>query len=80
MNGLGWPLIQAPCFNCIIEEMLKVKVSVTKSHPTLCDPMDCSPPGLMEFFRNSPFLSPGDLPNPGTEPGSPVWQADSFNI
>ena len=23
----------------------KVKVSVTQSCPTLCDPMDCSPPG-----------------------------------
>ena len=23
----------------------KKKVKVTQSHPTLCDPMDCSPPG-----------------------------------
>ena len=23
----------------------KVKVSVTQSHPTFCDPLDCSPPG-----------------------------------
>ena len=25
-----------------------------------------------------PFLSPGDLPNPGLEPGSPAPQADSL--
>ena len=25
-----------------------------------------------------PFPSPGDLPNPGIEPGSPVPQADSL--
>ena len=26
----------------------------------------------------SGFLSPGDLPNPGIEPRSPAWPADSF--
>ena len=25
-----------------------------------------------------PFLSPGDLPNPGIEPGSPALQTDSL--
>ena len=25
-----------------------------------------------------PFLSPGDLPNPGIEPGSPALQADAL--
>ena len=25
-----------------------------------------------------PFPSPGDLPNPGIEPGSPMLQADSL--
>ena len=45
--------------------------------PTLCDPMDCSLPGssVHEFYRQEywsglPFPSPGDLPNPGIEPGS----------
>ena len=35
-----------------------------------------------EFSRQDwsglPFPSPGDLPNPGIEPGSPTLQADSF--
>ena len=50
--------------------------------PTLCDPMDCSPPGstvhgilqarILEWVA---FPSPGDLPNPGIEPVSPVSTA-----
>ena len=31
-----------------------------------------------EHWRGSPFLPPGDLPNPGREPGSPALQVDSF--
>ena len=46
--------------------------SVTQSRPTLCSPMDCSPPGSsvhgifqQEYWSGLPFPSPGDLPNPG---------------
>ena len=40
-------------------------------------------PISMEFFRQEywsglPCPSPGDLSNPGTEPGSPALQADSL--
>ena len=31
-----------------------------------------------EYWSGWPFLSPGDLPNPGFEPGSPAPQADSL--
>ena len=31
-----------------------------------------------EFWSELPFPSPGDLPNPGIEPGSPTLQADSL--
>ena len=48
-----------------------------QSCPTLCDPMDSSPPASLsmgfsrqEYRRGLPFLSPGDLPNPGVEPTS----------
>ena len=53
---------------------------VGQSCPTLCDPVDCSPPGssVHEIFHGLPFPSPGDLPNPGIEPGSPGLQADSL--
>ena len=31
-----------------------------------------------EYWSGLPFLSPADLPDPGTEPGSPASQADSL--
>ena len=42
-------------------------------------------PLSMEFARQEqwsgqPFLSPGDLPNPGTELGSPALQAESLPL
>ena len=58
---------------------------VAQSCPTLCDPMDCSLPGSsvhvifrQEYCSGLPFPSPGDLPNPGIEPGSPTLQADAL--
>ena len=59
---------------------------VSKSYLTLCDPMDyiaCQAPLFMgysrrEYWSGLPFPSPGDLPNPGIEPGSPVLQEDSL--
>ena len=63
----------------------EVKALVTQLCPTLCDPMDCSPPGSsvhrilsQEYWSGLPFPSPGDLPDPGIEPKSPVLQADSL--
>ena len=53
---------------------------VAQSCLTLCDPMDCSLPGssvhgifqarILEWVA---IPSPGDLPDPGIEPGSPVF-------
>ena len=31
-----------------------------------------------EYWHGLPFPSPGDLPDPGIEPGSPALQADSL--
>ena len=31
-----------------------------------------------EYWSGLPFLSPGDLPDPGIEPGSPALLADSL--
>ena len=31
-----------------------------------------------EYWSGLPFPSPGDLPNPAIEPGSPTLQADSL--
>ena len=37
--------------------------------------MRCS---RQEYWGGSPFPTPGDLPDPGIEPGSPTLQADSL--
>ena len=58
-------------------------VCVLKSCPTLCDPMDCSPPGSSVHEDSLPFPSPGDLADPGIELMSLRllhWQADSFPL
>ena len=31
-----------------------------------------------EYWSKWPFLSPGDLPDPGIKPGSPALQADTL--
>ena len=31
-----------------------------------------------DYWNGLPFLSPGDLPNPGTEPESPALEADAL--
>ena len=64
-----------------------LKVLVTLSCPTLCDPMDYSLPSspdhgilqarILECICHS-FPSLGNLPDPGIEPRSPAVQADSL--
>ena len=68
-----WPC-RAACI-CIV----RVRAQSLQSCPTVCDPMDCSPPGSSvhgilqgEYWSGLPRPPPGDLPNPETEPGSPV--------
>ena len=61
----------------------KVKLLVTQSCQTLCDPMDCSSPGFFidGIFQGrilGIFPSSEDLPNPGKTPRSPALQADSL--
>ena len=58
---------------------------VTQSCPTLVTPwtVACQAPLSMgfskqEYWSGLPFPSPGDLPNPGTEPRSPALQVDSL--
>ena len=46
-----------------------------QSCPTLCNPMDCSPPGSsvhgtrQEYWGGLPCPPSGDFPDTGTEPG-----------
>ena len=60
-------------------------VKVTQSCPTLqshellhvCDPMEFSKP---EYWRGYPFPPPGDLPNPGIKPRSPLLQQILYEL
>ena len=56
---------------------VSIIVLVAQSCPTLAIPwtMEFS---RQEYWSRLPFPSPGDLPNPGIEPGSPALQADSL--
>ena len=49
-----------------------------QSCTTVCDLMDCSPPGSSihgEYWTGLPFPPPGDLSDPGTEPTFPTSPA-----
>lgn len=37
-----------------------------------------APQSMQNYCSGLPFPSPGDLPNPGIEPGSPTLQADAL--
>ena len=51
---------------------------VTQSCPTLCDSVDCSPPGSSVHGILQAFSSPGDLTDPEIEPRSPALQAEAL--
>ena len=68
-----------------VRALVLFKVLVAQLCLTLCHPMDCSPPdssvlgfSRQEYWSGLPFLSPGDLSNPGMELRSPALQADSL--
>ena len=70
----------------VYESAFSLECKVTQPCLTLYDPMDRiahQAPLSMEFFRQEycsglPFPFPGDLPNPGIEPGSPASQAEAL--
>ena len=65
-----------------------MKVLVTQSCLTLCNPMDCSPPcssvhgifqgKILEWVAMPCMESPRNLPDPGIKPMPPTLQADSL--
>ena len=92
-NKTETPLFIRVCKSISIAFSLKlffVCMCVSVSHLVMSDSLP--PYGLcvaqkaplcMEFSRQEywsglPFPSPGDLPNPGIEPGSPTLQVDSL--
>ena len=59
--------------------VLKLKVKVTQSRPTLCDPMDCTVHGILQVrileWVALPFTRGSSQPR---EPRSPALRADSL--
>ena len=57
-----------------------LKVKVTQSCLTLCDPTDYTVHGILQarVLEWVSFPFPGDIPNPGIEPRSSALQADSL--
>ena len=79
--GLPWRL-STQCCGYVNSDKV---VLVAKLCPTLLTPwaVACQAPLSMGFSRQEywsglPFPSPGDLPDPGIEPGPPALQADFF--
>ena len=62
-----------------LPSLLWVKVKVTQSHPTLCDPMDSpwNSPGQNSGVGSLSLLQ-GFFPSQGSSPGLPHLQADSL--
>ena len=61
----------------VLSLLCAVLCSVAQLYPTLCDTLDCSPPGSSVYgilqariLEWVPFPSPGDLPDLGIEPAS----------
>ena len=64
---------------------MNVKVKLLSRVRLFATPMACSLSGFsvhgifqQEYWSGLPFPSPGDLPNPGIELGSPTLQADAL--
>ena len=65
--------------------LVKVKVKSLSSVQLFVTPWTVAyqaPPSMgfsrQEYRSGLPFPSPGDLPDPGIEPGSPAFQADAL--
>ena len=80
MQTLYWILSYQSWISCCDSSGL-----VTKSFPTRAIPWAVAHQAPLsmgltrqQYWSGLPFPSPGDLPNPGTEPRSPALQADSL--
>ena len=64
----------------LLDSRTSKKVKVAQSCPILSDPMDYTICEILQarILEWVAFSSPGDLLNPGIEPGFPALQADSL--
>ena len=71
--------------NILIDIVFRVKVKSLSHVRLFSTPLTTAyqaPPSMgfsrQEYWSGVPFPPPGDLPNPGIEPGSPAFQADAL--
>ena len=75
-SALTWvSQLSAPFYCCLVAKLC----------PTLCDPMNCSPPGSMGFSRQEywsglPFSSPRIFPTQRSNLRLLHWLADSLSL
>ena len=69
----------------VMDRKVKVKVKLLSRVQLFVTPWTVAyqvPPSMgfsrQEYWSGLPFPSPGDLPDPGIEPGSPSFQADAL--
>ena len=61
----------------VVSSLSHVQLFETPSTVALQAPVSVRFP-RQEYFSGLPFASPGDLPDPEMDPGSPALQADSL--
>ena len=68
-------LLKRASLSNLLGKIQGVRVKLVQSYPTLCDPMDLSPPGSsvhgfsrQEYWSGLPCPPPGDLPDPRIKP------------
>ena len=62
---------------CVLSHFSRVRLFVTPWTVT-CQALQSMGFSKQKYWSGLPFPSPGDLPNPGIEPQSPVLQTDSL--
>ena len=76
--GLSLIPLQRNCSSVPLCVCMYACVLVAQLCPTLCNPMDCSPPPLsmgfsrQEYWSGLPCPPPGNLSDPGIKPRSPI--------
>ena len=66
LNGGGGGLVAKSCATLVTPWTVACQASLSMGF------------SRQEYWSGLPFLSPGDLPDPGIEPGSPALQADDL--
>ena len=77
LHGLNQPAGYSPHVCMCVQSLSHVRLFVTLWTVAHRAPLSMGSP-RQEYWSGLPFLSPGDLPDPGIKPGSPQLQADSL--